>query len=164
MRGGRGPRILRLWHGSDREVAAFSAAAGPNGALHAGSRAQAAMRNRVFLHEIEVEVCSVRRSRDPGGGWDGRIRAARAAGADAIVYLNRYEGLGVETIERLSASGMLGRLDSLPDAEFRRLVPEAEDSWILLHPHRARILRVVPGRGVPGVVSPSGDCTEDPAP
>lgn len=51
------------------------------------------MRNRAFLHEVEVEVTRVRRSRDPGGDWSGRVRAARSAGLDAIVYLNRYEGV-----------------------------------------------------------------------
>lgn len=38
----------------------------------------------------------VRRSRDPGGDWSGRVRAARSAGAEAIVYLNRYEGITSE--------------------------------------------------------------------
>ncbi|AWE88943.1 hypothetical protein CSC28_7041 (plasmid) [Pseudomonas paraeruginosa] len=50
---------------------------------------------------------------------------------DAIVYLNRYEGLTTEVIERLSASGDLSRLDDMTDAQFRKVVPEARDSYIV---------------------------------
>ena len=131
---------LILWHGSDRPIDRFTGA-GPDRTLHLGTRAQAEMRNRAFLHEVEVEVTRVRRSRDPGGDWSGRVRAARAAGVDAIVYLNRYEGVSAGTIERLAATGRLAGLDRLPDRAFRRLVPEAQDSWVLLDPTRARLLR-----------------------
>lgn len=136
---------LILWHGSDRPIDRFSGA-GPDRALHLGTRAQAEMRNRAFLHEVEVEVSRVRRSRDPGGDWSGRVRAARAAGAEAIVYLNRYEGVSAETIERLSAAGRLSGLDRLPDRAFRLLVPEAEDSWLILDPSLVRTLRILRGR------------------
>ena len=130
-----------LWHGSDRRIERFTGA-GPDRALHLGTRAQAEMRNRAFLHEVEVDLGRVRRSRDPGGDWSGRVASARAAGADAIVYLNRYEGICAKTIERLALSGRLSGLDRLPDTAFRRLVPESEDSWVLLHPERARILSI----------------------
>jgi hypothetical protein len=81
---------LILWHGSDRSLELFTDS-GPDKALHLGTRAQAEMRNRAFLYEVEVEVTRTRRSRDPGGDWSGRIRAARANGFDSIVYLNRCE-------------------------------------------------------------------------
>lgn len=139
---------LILWHGSDRPIDRFTGE-GPERALHLGTRAQAEMRNRAFLHEleVEVEVTRVRRSRDPGGDWSGRVRAARAAGAEAIVYLNRYEGITAETIERLAAAGRLSGLDRLPDRAFRRLVPEAADSWIILDPFRVRPLRLLTRNG-----------------
>jgi len=60
---------LILWHGSDRPLERFSAV-GPDRALHLGTRAQAEMRNRAFLHEVEVEVSRVRRSPDAGTGPD----------------------------------------------------------------------------------------------
>lgn len=132
---------LILWHGSDRPLEEFTGA-GPDRALHLGTRAQAEMRNRSYLHETEVEVTRVRRSWDPGGDWSGRIRAARATGLDAIVYLNRYEGVSTQTIQRLAAAGRLSGLDRISDREFRRLVPEAADSWIILDPARARIIKV----------------------
>ena len=76
---------LTLWHGSDHPIDRFDGS-GSDRALHLGTRAQAQMRNPAFLHRVEVEVNRVHRSRDPGGDWSGRVRAARAAGADAIVY------------------------------------------------------------------------------
>lgn len=134
---------VTLWHGAPVRIEAFDPRVTVDGGLHFGTRAQAEMRNRAFLHEVEVDIGRLRRSRDRGGDWAGRIRSARAAGFDAIVYLNRYEGLSSEVIERLAASGDLGRLDALSDAEFRKRVPEAEESLILLDPSRARILRVI---------------------
>lgn len=152
-----------VWHGSDRLLDRFDRSAGPDGAVHLGTRAQAAMRNGAYLHEVSVSIDRVRRSRDPGGNWAGRIRAARSAGVDAIVYLNRYEGVSAETIERLHRSGQLGRLDDLSDAEFRRLVPEACDSLILLDPARARILRVIAREPAPAPV-PSAAEEDSPSP
>lgn len=139
---------LTLWHGSDRPISRFTGR-GPDRALHLGTRAQAEMRNAAFLHEVEIEVTRVRRSRDPGGDWSGRVRAARTAGADAIVYLNRYEGVTSEVITRLAGAGRLSDLDRMSDKAFRALVPEARDSWVLLEPERARITRVLRGRNTP---------------
>ena len=106
------------------------------------------MRNRAFLHEVEAGVSRIRRCRDLGGDWAGRVRNARSDGFDAIVYLNRYEGVSSATIERLALTGRLTGLDALSDAEFRRLVPEAADSLLLLRPERARVLRVLPARAM----------------
>lgn len=135
---------LLLWHGSDRAIDRFDRVRGPDGALHLGTRAQAEMRNGAFLHEIRVEISRTRRCRDRGGDWGPRIRRARAEGFDAIIYLNRYEGLSASTIERLALTGRLAGIDNLPDAAFRLLVPEAEDSYILLHPERASLVRITP--------------------
>lgn len=63
--------------------------------------------------------------------WKARIAAAKKAGADAIVYLNRYEGMTTDIIERLQHAGDLHRLDGLSDSAFLRLVPEAQDSYIV---------------------------------
>ncbi|MCW3783597.1 hypothetical protein [Defluviimonas salinarum] len=134
---------LTLWHGSREAIARIDPGRTVDGGFHAGTEAQARMRNARVLHEIEVDVRNVRRSRDRGGDWKGRIAAARAAGFDAIVYLNRYEGMSSEVIERLAAAGDLARLDDLTDAAFRKLVPEAEDSWILLDPEAVRIVRII---------------------
>ena len=140
-------RVLLLWHGSERPHDRFDRASGSDGALHLGSRSQAGMRNGAFLHEVEVSVGRLRRCRDRGGDWGERVRRARADGVDAIVYLNRYEGISSATIERLALTGRLTGLDALSDAEFVRLVPEASDSYLILHPERSKILRVIPRGG-----------------
>ncbi|MCE6959576.1 hypothetical protein LAZ40_10965 [Cereibacter sphaeroides] len=131
-----------LWHGSLQRIERLDPASTHDGGVHLGTLEQARMRNSAFLHEVEVTLGRCRRSRDRGGDWKGRIMAARAAGFDAIVYLNRYEGLATEVIERLQAQGLLGRLDGLSDAAFRRHVPEARDSYILLRPDHLRILSI----------------------
>jgi hypothetical protein len=49
-------------------------------------------------------------------------------------HLNRYEGFTNEIMERLIGNGIdLARLDDLPDAKFRKLVPEAQDSYIIFN-------------------------------
>lgn len=71
------------------------------------------------------------RSKDLGGNWKAKIRQAKAAGKDGIVYLNRYEGMSSELIDRLQQNGLLDKLDGMSDAQFRKAVPEAQDSYIV---------------------------------
>lgn len=135
-------KLLRLWHGSKAEVERFDPAATRDRGCHFGSREQAAMRNAAVLHLVEIEVTRVRRCRDRGD-FASAVRSARAAGFDAIVYINRYEAMTTERIEALQAAGKLHGLDDLTDAAFRRLVPEAQDSLIVLDGDRIRILEVI---------------------
>jgi len=112
-----------------------------DGGLHFGSIEQATMRTRNKGRRIfaaELLITQPRRSKDTGGNWAKVIKAAKAAGKDAIVYLNRYEGLTTEIIERLSKAGLLNRLDDMTDAQFRRAVPEATDSYIIFSLDQAR--------------------------
>ena len=132
-----------LWHGSRRRIGSIDLSRTVDGGLHLGTEAQARMRNSAFLHEIEIEVTRLRRSRDTGGNWAGRIQTARKDGCHAIIYLNRYEGIPADRIEDLHRQGLLSRIDTLSDAAFRKLVPEARDSLILLDPGRARLLRII---------------------
>ncbi|CUJ69257.1 Uncharacterised protein [Achromobacter sp. 2789STDY5608633] len=80
------------------------------------------------------------RSKDQGGNWKDKIQRAKAAGKDGIVYLNRYEGMTTAIIDRLSKSGHLNGLDDLSDAAFKRLVPEAQDSYIVFSVEQLDIL------------------------
>jgi hypothetical protein len=135
-------RVLRLWHGSAVEIERFDPSATRDRGSHFGTREQAAMRNPAVLHAVEIEVDRVRRCRDRGD-FASAIRSARAAGFDGLVYLNRYEGMTTERITALSDAGQLAGLDGLTDAQFRRLVPEARDSFIALDPDRIRVLDVI---------------------
>lgn len=119
-----------------------------DGGLHFGSIEQAVMRTRNAGRRIfaaELLIAQPRRSKDTGGNWANIIKAAKAAGKDAIVYLNRYEGLTTEIIERLSKAGLLDRLDDMTDAQFRRVVPEATDSYIIFSLDQVRWI------GEPGI-------------
>lgn len=131
-----------LWHGSTLPRPIL--AAGKDGGIHLGSRDQAAMRNPAFLHRVAFDTGRERRSRDCGGDWSARISAARRAGCTSVVYLNRWEGVLTESLERMSG---MSDPDSLADAAWRRAFPECTDSWIALYPEDVRVLEIVPGRG-----------------
>mgnify|MGYP006932321280 CR=1 FL=1 len=134
---------MELWHGSTLPRAKLEA--GLDGGLHLGTREQALMRSPVFLHRIAVTIRqgAVRKSRDNGGGWASKIADARKAGLDAICYVNRYEGLSPEVVDRINSRN----LDSLPDSKFLKAVPEADISWIILHPQDARVVEIQAGPG-----------------
>lgn len=104
-----------------------------DGGLHFGTLEQATMRagknSRLILAYLRAP--NLRRSKDRGGDWKSIIGSAKRAGMDGIVYLNRYEGMTTEIIERLRDSGDLQRLDGMSDAQFKKLVPEAMESYIV---------------------------------
>ena len=131
---------LTLWHGSIVRINRFDPRMPIDGGFHCGSEAQARMRNATWLHEVTADIRNPRRSRDTGSGWKAKISSARSSGHDCIIYLNRYEGLSADIIQRLSASGDLDRLDTMTDAEIRKLVPEATDSYLLFDPVTFNIL------------------------
>ena len=124
---------LLLEHRTNGEFDTLDPSKTVDGGLHFGTSAQASMRagkgSRVIRAYLKAK--NIRRSKDRGGNWKSIIASAKRAGMDAIVYLNRYEGLTTEVIERLSASGDLSRLDDMTDAQFRKVVPEARDSYIV---------------------------------
>lgn len=90
------------------------------------------------LVPVYLRMLNPRRSRDAGGNWASKIKSAKSAGHDGIVYLNRYEGIPYEAIERatmrlageLAVNPSQALLDALPDEQFRKYVPEAQDSYI----------------------------------
>lgn len=125
---------MTLYHGSREPITKVDFSKTVDGGFHCGDMDQARMRNGHVLHRVTAHVERTQRARDTGGNWAARIRKARNRGYDAIVYLNRHEGIPTERIEALFASGDLDRLDQLSDAQFRKLVPEARDSYILLAP------------------------------
>ena len=133
----------RLWHGGAARIESGEMHHSPDGGFHVGTRDQALMRARGVLHEVEVDITRLRRSRDTGGNWASKVRDARSRGFDAIVYLNRYEGIPAERFDALRQDGSFDRLDDMGDKAFRRLVPEARDSYIILHAADARILNAI---------------------
>lgn len=133
-----------MWHGSDRVLTGFG---GPDqaDALHLGSLEQAAMRSGgKYLHLVKIDAKTVSRTRDRGSDRRDVIRRARRKGVDAIVYLNRYEGIQTETLTGVLDAHPSLDLDAIPDAKFRRLFPEARDSVLLLDPSAARVVGCYP--------------------
>ena len=119
---------LLVYHGSKSQIDRFDASKTIDGGLHFGSKSQASMRSSKILHPAYLYAKNLRRSKDTGSNWKAKIASAKAAGYDGIVYLNRYEGVSKETVFRLHSQGLSEKLDRMSDAEFRRAVPEAEDS------------------------------------
>jgi hypothetical protein len=130
------------YHGTKSDVATFDPTKTVDGSIHLGSRPeQANMRtygdgaNIIPAHLREGQM---RRSRDSDGYWKAKAKSAKKAGTDTVEYLNRYEGIPRERIEALDESGLLSRLDNLTDAQFRRAVPEAADSYLAMDPANIR--------------------------
>lgn len=150
-----------VYHGTNADISAF--APGADGGIHFGSANQAAMRvagTGKNLLPVYLSIRNPRRSKDCGGKWKSKITSAKAAGHDGIVYLNRYEGISMETTLRAQREGV--NLDALSDADFRRFAPEAQDSYIAFRPEQVKS-----AIGNSGTYDPRNPCicdTEDPAP
>lgn len=130
------------YHGTKDSIAAFDPAKTVDGSVHLGSRPeQANMRTYgegANLIPAYLREGKMRRSRDSDGYWKAKAKSARRAGTDTVEYLNRYEGIPRERFDSLRESGSLSRLDSLTDAQFRRAVPEAADSYLVMDPANIR--------------------------
>lgn len=133
-----------FYHATRAQFETLSTKATVDGGIHFGTQAQAQMRGgaKGRLIAARLDIAHPRRSRDVGGAWRGKIRAARAVGFDAIVYLNRYEGVPLERIQAASDAGV--NLDALTDVQFRRWVPEATDSWIVFSADQVRVCAAAP--------------------
>jgi len=132
---------LRLYHGTTREFDRFNPALSEGRGLHFGSLEQARMRGGRAARILEVFIVAENPCRmvDKGSFGTEAVRRARQRGHDSIVYLNRYEGMTTERVKALAASGDLHRLDGLNDRQFRKLVPEAQDTWIVFEPWQAKL-------------------------
>ena len=101
----------------------------PRRFLHVGTLEQATMRGGRNLHEVVIRPgIRLPRLRDTGE-WNVRTLMRHASRARIAVYLNRYEGIPPEQFE---AARAVCDVDRIADSEFRRRVPAAADSWIVL--------------------------------
>lgn len=102
--------------------------------LHLGSYAQAQMRGGKIITRVRSRPAPATRLRDRGEDrWcPRRLRSHVRKGRGYLVYLNRHEGIDLE--EFRAAVEVLPSLDRLPDNRFRKHVPSAHDSLILLDP------------------------------
>lgn len=126
--------IHNLVHGTNADFDDLDVSKSSDGGIHFGTEDQAKMRSagkNSRLLRASIDIQKPKRYKDDGGNWKKKIAAAKRAGYDSIVYLNRYEGLTTERIEHLSEIGKLDKLDNLSYTAFKKLVPEAEDSYIV---------------------------------
>lgn len=122
------------WHGSREPLT------GIRPFLHVGSIEQATMRAGRSCHLTRVILGRGRvvRRRDTGSWRSRDLERTLRAGAGMVEYLNRYEGIPLDEVE--TALSACRSLDRLTDAGFRRLVPSATDSIIVLDPALATIV------------------------
>lgn len=97
--------------------------------LHVGTLDQARMRGGRHLHRV-ILLPGVRmpRLRDHGS-WNPRTLMRHISRARVAVYLNRHEGI---PIGEFDAARTRCDIDRLADDRFRRAIPSASDSWIVL--------------------------------
>ena len=114
------------WHGSRAPLTDIDWRHRTNGGLHLGTQAQALVRGAQLKGFFVAPHARLRRSKDTGKNWGARAADARARGFDALIYLNRYEGI--------AAFHSSGNLDTMPDSAFARLHPDARDSLLILNP------------------------------
>lgn len=127
---------LLLYHGT-RAGSTFLDFRVTDQGIHFGTLDQAVMRNPGRIIAAYIRAIRPRRLRDHPHGWRSAVRDAIAAGFDSIIYLNRSEGVPLDRFDRLRAVGITGeQLDTMADSEFRSLVPEAGDSWIVFRPEQ----------------------------
>lgn len=119
----------------------------PSG-FHVGSLEQAVMRGRPNCQILKLKIRGAsmsrapKRVRDRPNGWHQVTRRHARAGCEALVYLNRHEGFPVAALERLTPKE-LSQMDNMPEAKLRRLLPELEDSWVILDPRLVDMVEVL---------------------
>ena len=132
------PRVFYHKTGSDFET--FEDTNGQG--FHFGTQSQANMRavgQGANVRAVYLQAHKVARVNDQPHGWMRTIQSARKRGVDALVYLNRYEGIPAERFESLFNEGYTqNELDSMAEARFRQLVPEAQDSVVVLDARQIR--------------------------
>lgn len=129
-----------LWHGSDRRLVQFDGDA-LKGHVHLGSLDQAIMRSAgKHIHLVSMPEGKTKRVRDTGDINIKAIESARAQGYDLLVYLNRFEGIHAATLCRVLEEHPKLDFEKISDKSFRKLFPEASESYISLDPHDCQIV------------------------
>jgi hypothetical protein len=121
-----------LWHSTDQVFDRFEAFAIKEGGFHFGTYEQALMRAGRTMLQVSVLTGKSKRLKDRGSWNEKSLARHRRAGFDAVIYLNRFEGIPLERFQALRELGI--DLDRIPDSRFRKLVPEAKDSLIVFNP------------------------------
>jgi len=122
-----GKNIGVVYHGSSIDIEQFDADK-VSGGFHFGTYNQAISKGSKII-PVRLKVKNFLRSidRDSASSWRKEIEWAKSMACDGIVYLNRFEGLPLLSWWDHAQE----KLMKLSDAEFKRLMPLAEDSYIV---------------------------------
>ena len=113
--------------------------------LYVGTERQAISRAGRILTRLVLRPAGARRLKDLAEqDWSpSRLRRLKSSCDGYGVYLNRHEGVDLDEVEAARSDPRVrrsrGSVDSIPDTLFRRLVPSAQDSLIVVEP--ALVLR-----------------------
>ncbi len=123
---------LRLYHGTSSDFEEFAPFS------HFGTAAQASMRAGTQVIPVFARLRKIKRLRDNNNGqWNAAtLRSLERKGYDGIIYLNRYEGIPKKEFEDAYEKGI--DLDKVSDSQFRKLIPSAEDSYIIFDPNNVK--------------------------
>lgn len=111
--------------------------------LHVGTQAKASMRGGKYLYRIEfADDRKIPRLRD-NGSWHSKDLKRHARKAGLIIYLNRHEGIPLEEFNQAQADKQ--KIDEMTDARFVKVIPSAQDSWIILDPDCVKRIKKIPG-------------------
>lgn len=126
-------RPLVVSHGTRSEFDTFKD--NPEG-IHFGEESQAKMRSgskRIIYSYLAIN--NPKKSKDTSGYWTKAVKSAKSSGFDGIIYLNRYEGIPLESFENARSKGITDEMmDNMSDKDFLKLIPEAKYSYIAFSP------------------------------
>ena len=127
------PYAMTLYHGTDKVFDRFAPYS------HFGTEAQARMRHPKRILTVTVKARKLKRLRDTGDWTVAELRRYERQGFDGVVYLNRYEGIPLEQLETAYVKVPADKLNQLSDTQFKKLIPAAEDSYIIFDPRNVRL-------------------------
>lgn len=128
-----------LYHSTKADFTDFQ----PN--THFGTTDQANMRTAgTGARVIPVypkEGLNYAKGKDAGDWSQDKLARLARQGYDGVRYLNRYEGIPLEAFDRARAKigqkgGDENGLDKLSDSQFKKLIPEAQESVIVFDPKK----------------------------
>lgn len=115
--------------------------------IHLGTLAQARMRaGKRDVLEVRLRldrVSRIPRVRDQEYTWASLLKRRSRKGDRVLVYLNRYEGLSIDSVEALAKQDT-AKLERMPDKAFSRLAHDATDSYVVLDPDLVEIVGLAP--------------------
>ena len=131
---------LVVYHGSNQTFSEFRP--GEDGGFHFAVDPEQAVHRALtggMIYPVYLKAEKILRVKDRGSFSRRQIQQWKRQGYDGIVYLNRYEGMRLESVKTAFDAGVHGdALDNLSDEQFKKHFPEARDSYIVFSASQIR--------------------------